>query len=173
MPTPRISTSGFVSHSQTLRRPNRAAFSYLELLASLLVLGILAAVAVPEVSSALSRQRMRAAAQRVASTLRETIEVSRSTGESQEVIFEIGSPLIFAPGMVDSKSRTAPRILDLREIDPALVVQKVAFGTGDFAYFLAQRQGRSSTDGQLILVAHGRSIKITVKQGVVSIGEVL
>ena len=154
------------------RGSRRVGLSYFESVITVMILGILAAVAVPEAGSVLARQRLRAAARTVAASISESIEEARSDGESREVLFAVGSDQVYVPAQVDPKTRRLPRVIDLSSFASNLIVTQASFGATGDSFFHVDQQGRRVHEGSVTLTLGSRRISIFVTQAGVTLGDI-
>lgn len=82
-------------------RPNRRAFSLVEMLTVLVIIGVLAAMALPRFSSTMANHRADVAATRVAASLHLARRHARNTGTAQSVQFNVNANGYILPSVKD------------------------------------------------------------------------
>ncbi len=150
----------------------RGGFSYLEMLVVLLMLGTLAAIAVPDLAEGVRRHRLREAAERVRSAILEGTELARTSGLDQEIIAPAGAARIYLPGATDPATRAAPWTIELGGGESGCRIESSRFGAAALEHLSIDEGGRLRDEGTIRLTLGGRSIDVTVTGQDVVIGAI-
>ena len=110
--------------------PSRRAFSLLELTLVLMVMGVLAALAVPRYANALARYRADAAARRVVADLDLARTTARSSGTSYTVVFNAASKSYQVLNIADPDHPNATYTVSLSEDPYNAKLSSASFGGG-------------------------------------------
>lgn len=118
--------------SSVLRRKqvSRAGFTLADLAITLLIIGVLAAVAAPRYADSVTHIRVEAAAKRVAADLRYARQHAKTASVSQPVAFTPASDTYDLPGMNDINHSSQPYTVDLTKTSYPASLSSATFGAG-------------------------------------------
>lgn len=131
-------------------RPGRTtAFSMLELVLVIAIMGILAAIASPRYGLAIARYRAETAAQRIVNDLNETRDRAWSTGTNQTVIFTPASDSYVIVGMAPLDGQAGDYTVDLTEEPYGASLMSATFGGDSTVIF--NGYGVCDSDGTIVV----------------------
>jgi len=131
-----------MNHGQFTARDSRVlrpGFTFVELLCVLIVLGMIAAVAVPRYANAITRGRVEAAARRITTDLALAQRTAKFTGKSRKVAFDPFLDKYYMPSIRD----------------PDHFSEAYQVFLGDEPYNTAMISADFNGDGDLIFDGHG------------------
>jgi prepilin-type N-terminal cleavage/methylation domain-containing protein len=108
----------------------RRAFTIIELVIVMLVMGILASAAAPRYVDALAAYRVNAAASRVAADLRMVRHQAQKTSIAQTLLFDAASNLYLSTTMADMNRPSAAYVVNLGTSEYATDVTATTFSGG-------------------------------------------
>ena len=114
------------SHSQ--RR--RAAFTLIELVIVVMIIGIASAIAVPRFAGAMRDVQLEAAGKRVAADLRYARQYAKTKGTTQSVVFTPASDSYTLPGVNDIDHPSQAFAVDLTLGEYPATIVSASFGSG-------------------------------------------
>ncbi|MCA9233915.1 MAG: hypothetical protein KDA44_00490 [Planctomycetales bacterium] len=112
----------------TAPKRTRRAFTFIDLTISVLILGILAAVASPKFIAALNKQRVEAAAERVRADLQLARTTALALSTSQSVAFDPATETYLAAGLANVNRPGAAYSVDLSDSPYAADIVSADFG---------------------------------------------
>jgi len=128
---------------------SRDAFTIVELVMVLLVIGIMTAVAAPRYSSALASQRSNTAARRIAADLRLAQDYARRSSQVQTVTFDgVADGYAISP-MPDVDRSNATYNVSIAAAPYSADVVSASFGGGPAVQF--DIYGRPSSEGSVVV----------------------
>lgn len=150
----------------------RRAFSLVELVAVVLIVGIVAALAAPRVGSALARQRLDGAARRVVADLALAQRAARAASASRSVTFSTATGGYTVSGVDDPNQAGAPYVVDLGAEPYGAELISVLFTGGSVLTF--DGFGRPSSGGGVMLrCGNGcRRVVVDANTGAATVREV-
>ena len=144
----------------------------LDLVITVLIIGILAAVAAPKYADSMRHFQLEAAAQAVAADLRHARQHAKTKGSNQSVVFTQASNSYDLPGMRDINHSSEPYTVDLSKTGYPATLISVSFGaSGTGNSILFDLYGRPDFGGSVVVEAAGqqRTILVAGETGRVSI----
>ena len=156
-----------VLHPATSRR----AFTMVELVIVVLIVGILAAVAVPRFADSLIYYRAEAAAQRIKADLKLARQHAITSSSTQPVVFSTASSAYTLSGVphLDHPSMD----YEVRLSEPPYHASLVTVDFGGDALVEFDHFGTADTDGQVLVAAgaYQRVITLTAATGEIAVSE--
>ncbi len=143
----------------SFHRHDRAGFTYIELVITLLVMGILAAVAAPSYRSALAYRRTDMAARRIKADLQYASSVTLQNSRDCIVRFNPGSNSYELEG-VNELDRRGSYVVELAKEPFSAVIVSTTFGAD--AVTFDRWYGRPDGVGEVIVQSGGVSKQITL-----------
>lgn len=139
----------------------RKAFSLVELIVVLAIVGIISAVAIPRFAGAATRQRARAAARRVEADLNRLRSHAFQTSTKQGVVFDTTTHAYAMAGMSDPDLPGKYYVVSLAD-EPylATIVEANFSGSPKFEY---DGYGKPSVGGKVLVSAGGEQATVIVK----------
>jgi prepilin-type N-terminal cleavage/methylation domain-containing protein len=138
----------------------RRAFTIIELILVMLVLGILASVAAPRYREAMASYRADAAAKRVAGDLRMVRQYARKTSSIQTVQFDAAANTYVAASLPDLNRPGTTYAVDLTGSEYVTDVTAATFGAGSTVQF--DIFGRPDMTGSITLQSGSRTRTVSV-----------
>ena len=133
-------------HARAFFVPARPAYTLVELVLVLFIMGVVAAIAVPRLSQSAARQRVDGAASRIVSDLAYARSVARTSSSAVTVLFDPSRNRYAMAGVRDPLRNTAPPyIVDLSQ-DPyqAAILGGAAVAAGNTAPVTGSANGTFS-----------------------------
>lgn len=157
------------------RRAFSRAFSLVELVLVLLLLGVIAAIAAPRLSASMERSRALAAAQRVAADLEAARSAAMAASASRKVIFAPAKSAYGGGGLAGVLDRgSGTYVVDLSRAPYNSTIPAASFGdstslrwTGVYDLDAAQEVvfdgfGRPDTEGWIVTASGGSYYKVAL-----------
>jgi type II secretory pathway pseudopilin PulG len=149
------------------RYPTRAGYTYIELIWTMLIIGIVSAGAVSRWGVSVQRYRADAAARRIAQDIQLTQASARKSGTNQTIAFDPDAEAYRVSGQLNLERRTGTYGVILTEEPYECVITSAAFnsnGTSDAEdqSLVFDRFGRPDSGGSVVINAGGFSRTITV-----------
>ncbi len=119
--------------STIVARGRRAALTVVELVIVVLIIGILAAAAVPSFQRSLSYHRAEAAAQRIQADLMLARKLAMTSGSKQTVSFAVSSDRYALPGLADVDHPSRPYEVRLADSPYTVLLVSAQFGEANDA----------------------------------------
>ena len=113
-----------------LRKPRSRAFTFAEIVVVLIIMGIVAAVAIPKWSAALQTNRLTSAANRVISDLARAKAAAYTTSGNKTVTFTVGSSQYSIAGFTSLERASGTYAVNLADSPYYCQIQTVFGGTG-------------------------------------------
>ncbi len=110
------------------RTGNRRAFTLVELLVVLVIMGIMAGVAVPRLVSSISIQRLEAAARRITTDLAYAQRQAKFTSSERTVTFDLAADTYTLAGVPDPDHPANDYVVNLSADPYGADIQKANFG---------------------------------------------
>jgi prepilin-type N-terminal cleavage/methylation domain-containing protein len=147
----------------------RAGFTIHELVVTLAVVAVLAALALPRWGSAISRQRVEAAARRIGVDLRLARTHARAASTTIEVLFDPPSGAYSIPALTDPATRKSGYVVELARPPYEVQITKAMFGTIPVARF--NSFGVPVAAGSVVVErgTHVRTIEVAGETGEIAI----
>jgi prepilin-type N-terminal cleavage/methylation domain-containing protein len=147
---------------------NRRAFTLVELVVVVLLMGIFAAVATPKFNAALSRSRVEAACQRIKADLAWARQTALTKSAAQAVEFFISPAKYTVTGVADLDRSTAAYSIALDDTTYRTSVVSATLGSDAIVQF--DRYGQPDSGGTITLRSGGvtRTVTIDAATGVAS-----
>lgn len=140
-------------------RPVRA-FSLVELVTMLAVLGVLAAIAVPRYGNSLARYRASAAAGRIAADVNLARTRARTSSLGQSIVFSTASNAYTLPGVAGLRGQPSPYAVALSAEPYAATLVSAAFGAATTLAF--DRYGQPTSGGTVVVRSGGVTKTVVV-----------
>ena len=146
-------------------------FTLVELVIVALIVGIIAAIAVPRFADSLSYYRVDAAATRIRADLRLARQEAKSSGAIRSLMFSINPPSYELSDVEHLDHASWLYKVDLSE--PPYLAELVSVDFGGDLQVDFDRFGTADTDGQIIVAAGGyqRTITLTTATGEIVVTE--
>ena len=141
-------------------RSRRQAFTIIEVVVVVLVLGILAAVAAPRYSSAVEGASVSTAAERIATDLTLARRHALATSAPVTVTFDVAAGSYIVPAMPDLNHSAAAYTVDLTDPPYQCRVGSASFAGAASVTF--DRFGQASAGGTVTVVRGSRSRTVTL-----------
>ena len=137
------------------RCSRRGAFTLIELILTLVIVGLAASVAAPRYASALSRYRLDMAAGRVAADLRRAGEHANASSTPVDVTFDLAAGRITAAGLPSLRDHSRDQVTDLTVEPYGVSITSAAFEGRTSVGFDGFGQPRAG--GAVVLGRNGQS----------------
>ncbi len=108
----------------------RRGFTLIDLTVTVMITGIVAAVAAPKLANSIVRYQIDAAAMRIAGDLELARRHAKTSGSNQSAIFTVASNTYNFPGMQDMNHSSLDSAANLSETGYAATLVSVSFGSG-------------------------------------------
>ena len=108
----------------------RRGFTLIDVTVTVMITGIVAAVAAPKLANSIVRYKIDAAAMRIAGDLDRARRHAMTSGSNQAAIFTVASDTYNFPGMKDMNHSSLDYAVDLSETGYAATLVSVSFGSG-------------------------------------------
>lgn len=134
-------------------------FTLIELVLVMVIIGIMAAVAVPRYSNSIARRRVEAAATRVANDLNLARRQARTSSSTQTVDFNVAQHRYRLVGCADIDHPGEEYIVELNAPPYEVRIVSAVFGGDDVVEF----DGYGNPDSGGMVVVAGGGFQVTVK----------
>lgn len=141
----------------------RGAFSLLDMVVTLAIIGLMAGVAAPRFGHALKEYRLDAAANRIASDLAFARKRARTTGATETVTFDLASHTYSFSSIEDPDSPGRPYAVTLKESPYEVQISRVKFGASKAVTF--NGYGFPESPGKMV-ISIGKSTRTLVVDSV-------
>ena len=151
---------------------SRNAFTLVELVIVLLIVGIMSALVSPRIADAMVSSRLRAAARAVASDIEYARQQAKQQGAAQTVKFSPANDTYEMPGLDDFDHPGEPFVVDLLASSYETSLDSASFGsTGTDLVLTFNRFGRPDFGGSVVLVAGSKqqTLQVDAVSGKVSV----
>lgn len=136
-------------------------FSLIELIVVTLVISILASVAIPRLSAALTSRRLQAATRRIAADFAYARNAAKDTGKSVQVEYSAGTGVYSMP-TIPSPNGDASYVVDLLQTPYPVTIASVDFG-GD-STIIFDLYGHADSGGTLSISGAGQTTNLSFSQ---------
>jgi Tfp pilus assembly protein FimT len=133
----------------------------LDLTITMLIIGILAAVAGPKFANSMTTFKVESAAKHVAADLRYARQHAKTAGTTQAVVFTPDADTYDLPGMNDINHSTKPFTVDLMKTSYPASLVSASFGAGGNTVVF-NTYGRPENGGTVVVEVSGEQRTITV-----------
>ena len=160
-----------VKTAKRTARSLRSGFTLPDLVITVLIIGILAAVAAPKYADSLTTFKVESAAKHVAADIRYARQHAKTAGITQSVVFTTMSDTYDLPGMNDINHSTKPFTVDLMKTSYPASLVSASFGVGGNTVVF-NTYGRPDNGGTVVVEVSGEQRTITVDgiSGLVRVG---
>lgn len=157
--------------STIVARGRRAALTIVELVIVVLIIGILAASAVPAFHRSLTYHRAEAAAQRIRADLMLARKLAMTSGSKQTVSFAVSSDRYTLPGLEDVDHPSQPYQVHLADSPYAVSLEWAQFGEANDSDVEFNGFGVPDSGGKILIRAGnvGRVVVVDGETGKASI----
>lgn len=138
----------------------RAAYTLVELVVVILLLGIVAAAAGPRITKTLHRHRALAAARRIAADLEFARDTARNGSAAQSIRFDVNANSYTIPGIADPDRPASGYQVSLARIGLEAQITKVDAG-GD-STLLIDGYGTPDSDARITVVAGKHAVTVVL-----------
>ena len=150
-------------------RSTAVGFTLIELVITILIMGILTAIATPKFVGSVKRCQAQAACARIKADLMLARQKAIAGSTTQSVQFTPGSPVYSLPGLTDPDRPDQPYSVNLADSSYGAVVTSAAIGAGATVQF--DRYGQPNSGGVITVSAGSASgaVSIDAASGMASI----
>lgn len=143
------------------RTPGILAYTLVEILIVLVVIGILAVAAIPSFSNAVEEQRAKAAAERIRADLQLARQYAVATNKATSVLFDVAARRYTLVGVPNPNGKQGDYVVDLTAMGFEIGSLVVDFGGAKTVSFDAY--GSASADGLVTVVSEDSTVTLSVK----------
>ncbi len=130
----------------------RAGLTFIDVIITVMIMGILATVAAPKFLDSLTRYKVEAAARQVAADLKHARHHAKTIGATQSVVFTPAADTYDLPGMNDINRAGQPFSVDLAKTGYAAQLVSVSFGPlGTDTTVVFDMYGRPDYGGSVVV----------------------
>lgn len=138
----------------------KSAFSLVELVIVMIIVGMLAAMAIPRFAGATVRQRADAAARRLVADLNMAGRHAYQTGSSQTVVFNLTDHSYQMPGLIDPQRPGQEYVIEL--MDEPYLTRLVSVDFSGFEKVTFDGYGVPDNGGTIVIAAGDEKRTISV-----------
>lgn len=146
-------------------------YSLVELVVTLAIIGLMAAVAIPHYGRSLTRYQADVAARRVAADLALAKAAARNNSATQTIDFSSPSNGYTVPGMADPNRPSVGYVVDLTQPPYRTTLVSASFGAGASKQVTFDRFGTPSAGGSIVLQSGDfrKTVSLDASTGTVTI----
>jgi len=148
------------STTHPIRRHSRTGLGLLEVIITVIIIGIMAAVTGPRISASIVRYQVEAAARRVAADLNHARQNAMTFGTDRTVTFNVASHSYDLAGIADMDHSSQEYSVSLADTGYASTLVSVDFGSGTSVTF--SRYGRPDNGGTVVVTVGGEQRSVVV-----------
>lgn len=142
-------------------RPRRHGFTLADVMITVLIIGILSAIATPRLADTLGTLTLEAAAKQVTADLRYARQYAKTRGKSQSVTFDASSDSYELNGINDLHHSSEPYVVVLSDSNIPVGIDSATFGSSPTVTF--DRYGKPDYGGTIVISKNGETKTIAVE----------
>ncbi|MFN0195847.1 MAG: Tfp pilus assembly protein FimT/FimU [Planctomycetaceae bacterium] len=144
------------------RTANRSGVTLIDMACTTLLIGVMAAVAVPRLSSSINYYRIESASKQIASEIEMVRRYAKATGKNQSVTFDLALNKITMSAMADMDHPASYRSVSLNNLNGTVTLVSASFGGIPTLTF--DMHGKP-VNGGTIQILSGGTVKYIVVNG--------